>query len=308
MTSDRSVILIIDDDYNLRKTLSDILAATGYDVLSAGDGGEGLALFKKTPADLALIDLKLPDISGIEVLNRIKTDSPSAQAIILTGSATLESAIEATNNGAFSYLLKPYEIGQLLLHVKRAIEKQQAEQRIISDSIELRRLNSELEDLALHDPLTGLANRRLMDIMLSKSLARAVRYARPLSIVMVDIDHFKAYNDSYGHMAGDRMLSDVAAIIAGRTREGDLAVRYGGEEFLVLLHHTDMKGARTAAEEMRQAVETNLGITISLGVAAFSPEAGTAADLISLADDALYRAKQNGRNRVEVLTPQNLLR
>ncbi len=304
-TLNRSVILIIDDDYNMRKTLSDILTATGYDVLRAGDGREGLALFKKIPIDLALIDLKLPDISGIEVLNRIKTDSPSAQAIILTGSATLESAIEATNNGAFSYLLKPCEIGQLLLHVKRAVEKQQAEQRIISDSVELRRLNSELKDLALHDPLTGLANRRLMDIMLSKSVARAVRHANPLSVVMIDIDHFKAYNDSYGHLAGDKILSEVAGIIAGRTREGDLAVRYGGEEFLVLLHQTDMKGARTAAEEIRQAVETNLGITISLGVAAFSPEIGTSADLISLADDALYRAKQNGRNRVEVLTLQN---
>jgi len=123
---DKISILIIDDDPNLRKTLSDILRAKGYEIHAAGDGAGGLALLKRNTVHLALVDLRLPDISGLEVLEKIKADQPSIEAIILTGNATLDSAIEATNRGAFSYLQKPYDIDQLLLHIRRAIEKQKA--------------------------------------------------------------------------------------------------------------------------------------------------------------------------------------
>jgi len=121
-------ILIIDDDPNLRKTLADILKVKGYATLTAKDGAEGLACMRENPVNLALIDIGLPDISGLDVLSGIKTDHPSTAVIIFTGNATIESAIEATNRGAFSYLVKPYEIEQLLLQIRRAIEKQQAEQ------------------------------------------------------------------------------------------------------------------------------------------------------------------------------------
>lgn len=123
----KASILIVDDDSNLRKTLSDILRAKGYETLTAKDGTEALSLIRQNPVDLALVDLKLPDISGIEVVVRIKADYPYAEAIILTGNATLDSAIEATNRGAFSYLQKPYDIDQLILHIRRAIEKQKSE-------------------------------------------------------------------------------------------------------------------------------------------------------------------------------------
>ena len=126
----RTAILIIDDDPNLRKTLSDILTSKGYEALSAKDGEEGLALLEIEPVNVALIDLKLPDISGLDVLKRAKADCPSLEAIILTGNASLDSAIEATNKGAFSYLQKPYDIDQLLLHIRRAVEKQSAEEKI----------------------------------------------------------------------------------------------------------------------------------------------------------------------------------
>ncbi len=124
--SDKINILLIDDDSNLRKTLSDILRAKGYEIHAAKDGTEGLALLKRNTIHLALVDLRLPDISGLEVLEKIKVDHPSIEAIILTGNATLDSAIEATNRGAFSYLQKPYDVDQLLLHIRHAIEKQQA--------------------------------------------------------------------------------------------------------------------------------------------------------------------------------------
>jgi len=454
------LVLIVDDDAGLRKTLSDILRVKGYKTLSAKDGAEGIDLLRKNNVKVALIDLRLPDMSGMDVLGMVRKARPLTQAIILTGNATLDSAIDATNRGAFSYLQKPYDIDQLLLHMKRATEKQQSDEKINTQSIELQRNNLELKALydiskaisktiemeklfpeilqtvtgteifniekkgaiflieedrvrltshvgfsetdretcsnirtgdclcglaastgeiiisknsssdihhinnhtadgphghiivpllsanqvvgvlclytrpdieininvfhmlfsmgnqlgiaiansklyeeaksfSLHDPLTGLANRRLMDVILLKSCARATRFGTSLSVVMIDIDHFKNFNDTYGHLAGDKMLSGVARIIADRTREGDLAVRYGGEEFLMLFHQVDLEKARTAAEAVRNAVETELGITISLGVATLSEGLSTE-ELIAGADKALYRAKEKGRNRVEV--------
>jgi DNA-binding NtrC family response regulator len=136
-------ILIIDDDRNLRRTLSDILIANGYVTFAAASGTEGLALLERHCIMLVLVDLDLPDISGIEVLARIKTNAPAIEAIILTGNATLTSAIEATNSGAFSYLVKPYEIEQLLLTIRRAIEKGAAEETIARNSLDLEKKNAE---------------------------------------------------------------------------------------------------------------------------------------------------------------------
>jgi len=138
----KPLILIIDDDPNLRRTLSDILRTVGYETLAAKDGTEGLAVLQQRPVNVALIDLMLPDISGLEVLSRVKADYPFTEAIILTGNATLNSAIEATNKDAFSYLQKPYEIDQLLLHIRRVIEKQKAEEKI-------RKYEKRLEELVI---------------------------------------------------------------------------------------------------------------------------------------------------------------
>lgn len=138
-------ILVIDDDFHIRKTLTDILNYKGYEVITAKDAAEGFALLSEMSVNLALIDLGLPDMPGFEVLNRIKTEYPAVEAIILTGNATLDSAVEATNRGAFTYLSKPCEIDQLLLHVRRAIEKQQAEQELEKKRAELARSNEELK-------------------------------------------------------------------------------------------------------------------------------------------------------------------
>ena len=140
---DKSRILTIDDDANLRKTLSAILRAKGYDALAAKDGAEGLDMLKQYSCDVVLIDLGLPDIPGIEVLNTVKASCPSTEAIILTGNATLDSAIEATNRGAFSYLLKPYDIDQLMLHIKRAIDKQQTEKALLESENKFRDLSEQ---------------------------------------------------------------------------------------------------------------------------------------------------------------------
>lgn len=166
-------------------------------------------------------------------------------------------------------------------------------------AIDKARLYKKTKELSLLDSMTGIGNRRLLEVMLHKSFAQALRFGRPLSLMMIDIDHFKKFNDTFGHVEGDRILAGVAQIIAGRTREGDLVVRYGGEEFLILLHQTALEEALEAAEGLRTAVEVGMPVTISLGVAALSERLRSEVDLIKEADEALYRAKRNGRNRIE---------
>ncbi|MEW6110036.1 MAG: diguanylate cyclase [Nitrospirota bacterium] len=300
-------ILIIDDDPNLRKTLSDILTAKGYQTHTAGDGTEGIAMAKQCGICIALIDLVLPDIPGIEVLNRVKADNPLTEAIILTGNATLDTAIEATNKDAFSYMQKPYDIEQLLLHLKRATEKQEAERMMLKQSMELKKMNMKLKALyeeakssSLRDPLTGLANRRLLEIQFEKIFGLAKRYGKHFSIIMLDIDHFKKYNDTHGHIIGDGLLVKIANTVANELRDADHVFRYGGEEFLILLPETNSTGARFLAERLRKYIESQTDVTVSLGVASYCESVMKKEDLIKKVDDALYQAKQKGRNRVEV--------
>ena len=161
-------------------------------------------------------------------------------------------------------------------------------------------LYEETRRLALHDPLTGLANKRLLNIELERNFVLAKRYERPFSCLMLDLDRFKLYNDSHGHVAGDRMLQKVARAITASLRETDFAARYGGEEFFVILPETAVESAALVAEKIRETVRTKTGITASLGAAAFDSRMSGPARLVESADRALYSAKKNGRDRVEV--------
>jgi diguanylate cyclase (GGDEF)-like protein len=166
-------------------------------------------------------------------------------------------------------------------------------------AIDNARLHEETRKYSLHDPLTGLANRRMMYIVFERIINRAKRFDEPFSIIMLDIDYFKKYNDQFGHTEGDRLLKKLAKIILKEVRQIDLAVRYGGEEFLILLPETDLIKACDIAERMRKAVERQTKITISLGVSSHKKSMKTKEVFISKADKALYMAKKNGRNRVE---------
>jgi diguanylate cyclase (GGDEF)-like protein len=161
-------------------------------------------------------------------------------------------------------------------------------------------LYKEIKDISLHDPLTGLANRRFLEIQLEKNFEASRRYEEKLSVIMLDIDHFKRYNDTYGHVGGDRLLAKLAAILLKELRTADYVFRYGGEEFLALLPKTDLEKANETAERLRRAVEADAGVTISLGVATYQKNLPDKEALIGRADAALYRAKEGGRNRVEV--------
>jgi diguanylate cyclase (GGDEF)-like protein len=177
----------------------------------------------------------------------------------------------------------------LILFLTRRIELIDAERSVV-------------RELARHDPLTGLANRRALDSILTESFNLAKRYDRPLSLMMLDIDHFKTYNDEYGHPAGDALLKDLGGLISRPARRTDLVARIGGEEFAIVLPETGLSGARSLAEDLRSAVEHSTlfrrGITVSIGIATVSPRTATVAELVSECDAALYRAKASGRNRI----------
>lgn len=197
-------------------------------------------------------------------------------------------------------------VGVLYLHVPTDIELQEGLDKtllsigeVVGIAINNVMLYEETKDLSLHDPLTGLGNRRLLEITMDGLFEAVKRYERDLSVIMVDIDYFKNYNDTHGHPAGDQVLAAVAKLILGEIRKSDVAVRYGGEEFIVLLRETSPKDACETAERIRQSVEARTGITVSLGVSSFHRDMPDKESLIELADQALYEAKQNGRNRVE---------
>ena len=197
-------------------------------------------------------------------------------------------------------------VGVLYLYLPRDLEINEERMKILSNigsqvgiAIENAKLYEETKAFSLHDPLTGLANRRMLDIIFERNFIRAKRFSSPLSVLMLDIDHFKRYNDAYGHPAGDRLLCEVAYTTLEEIREIDLVARYGGEEFLILLPDTDITHAHEAAERIRKAVEKKTKITVSLGVSTLQHGMREKEELIDKADTALYKAKQNGRNRVE---------
>ncbi len=170
----------------------------------------------------------------------------------------------------------------------------------IGIAIENARLYEETKVLSLHDSLTGLANRRYMEIFLERGFNEARRYNRVFSVILMDIDYFKKYNDEFGHPAGDLILAGIAKIILKGVRDVDLVARYGGEELIVLLPEVDNSRAYVVAERLRVAVAEHTGLTISLGVSSYTPEMQLKEELINVADTALYQAKQKGRNRVEL--------
>jgi two-component system cell cycle response regulator len=193
----------------------------------------------------------------------------------------------------YLYLPVNFEIDKRKIKLLDSIGNQ------IGVSIDNARLFEDVKRSSLHDPLTGLANRRLMHIVFSRGFAKARRTKRHFSTILLDIDLFKQYNDDNGHTAGDNLLLKLAGLILKETREVDLVVRYGGEEFLILLPDTNLSRAVEVAERMRKIVESNTDVTISLGVASYSKDIQKEEELINKADEALYMAKDNGRNRVE---------
>jgi len=324
-SADAQRILIVDDSLKARMLIETMLRAQGYKDLTSVDSARQafLALSAGEPPsaecdgfDLILMDFMMPEIDGIQACHQIKSDPRflDVPIIMVTAEESTESLKEAFDAGAIDYVNKPVNRVELGARVKSALRlKHETDQRKARE-FELLELTEQLRKLSVVDGLTGIANRRNFDEELARIWRRAQREAAPVSLVLIDIDHFKKYNDHYGHLAGDDCLRRVAqALQHAVKRPFDLVARYGGEEFAVVLPDTGVVGAKRLAEKMRKAVErldiahaastVSRRVTISSGLAAMAPEAAARPEiLIAAADACLYEAKLAGRNRVAIAT------
>jgi len=292
-----STILIVDDAPENIKVLGGALTQD-YKILVARDGTTALQLARTEPVDMVLLDIVMPDIDGYEVCRRLKGDEMTRElpVIFITTLDATEDETTGLELGAVDYITKPFRLPIVKARVKTHME--------------LKAKNDLLLRLANVDGLTGVPNRRCFDVTLEKEWRRAQRTRSPLSLVLMDIDCFKNYNDGYGHVGGDFCLRTVAQAVAdSAARAGDLVARYGGEEFALILPATDDEGAREVARKVLEAIR-DLGlehahstaaeiVTVSIGVATASPTQGLEpGTLVEAADQSLYEAKEGGRNRV----------
>ncbi len=302
----KNSVLIIDDDDRVRKEVRHWLDnARMFDIFyEAADGVEAFKVMLNKPVDLVLCDVVMPGIDGFKFLSmkRARPEFDGIPVLMLTGEDDVKLKIKALEHGASDYITKPFNPGELVARVR-------VHHKIKSLQEELRETNRRLEELSNTDGLTKLYNRRYFMELLELEFQRAQRYEARLAFVMIDIDTFKSFNDNYGHLLGDRILYEVAQILRENLRIHDMVGRYGGEEFALLMPETGMQGALVVAERYRKRIEEfvliedekELKITISLGVAAYPhPDINNVDDIIRYADNALYQAKKNGRNRVEV--------
>jgi two-component system, cell cycle response regulator len=294
-------ILVVDDSRLVRVMLTQYLTAAGFQVEEAENGTVALEMLAGGDYDVVITDLQMPGVDGFEVLAAAKGLSQGLEVIVLTGahSQDMGSAVRALRLGAHDYLTKPPpSADEVVLTVERAMEKRQLRQLN-------RQLLRQLETLSLTDALTGVSNRRAFERALEQEIARARRQGAALGVIALDIDHFKAVNDTYGHDGGDQVLRSFSRTVVGSLRKADSLYRTGGEEFVVILPLSGLPGVQKVGERIVAAVagapvkvgEKVVPITTSAGGACLEAD-GDGSDIWSRADQALYEAKATGRNRV----------
>jgi len=298
-------VLVIDDSDSVRKKIKSLLtqARMVEFLFEAKSGLEGIKLLMEKRVDLVLCDIVMPEFDGFKFLisKSTRPELASIPVILLTSEKDPAMKIKGFQNGAYDYVFKPFEEADLLSRVRLHL-------RLKFQQDELKQSVSHLRELSGSDELTNVHNRRRFMEYLSREFSRARRYKCPLSLVFFDVDRFKEINDRWGHPAGDSVLVRITGIMQKVMRTCDLIGRYGGDEFTLLLPHTNLSGATRTTERVRKEIEStvvpesngSLHVTISAGIAAF-PECRVTApeELLARADEALYRAKANGRNRME---------
>jgi len=286
-------ILIIDDAEDTHVLLRKKLGDGGYEVLSAYDGREGLSVARSTDVALILLDLDMPTMDGFEVLRELKDDESlmHTPVIVLSGSNNAQDMITGLELGAVDFVPKPFDFAELRARVRSALR--------------IYKLMGMLAQRAQIDGLTGLWNRAHFDQQLSAEISDSRRSGRPLTLAFCDLDRFKSINDSYGHPAGDAVLEGFARILLSELRQHDLACRYGGEEFALILRNTSEAEAAVVLERIRARLESHSwplhperAVTASFGIASWIGEEEGPVGLVARADAALYEAKSRGRNRV----------
>lgn len=334
MTEHAPIVLAVDDDVMTLSLMSEVLAGH-CEVIGASSAEQALELLRQREVAVILADHMLPGMTGVELLDSAQALRPSAARILITASERVSVFKDAVNRARIHRLLvKPVrwldlpdiiegarrevtlEVENARLLGELAEANQRLEREVAERTRELRAAVAKLEELAVRDELTGLFNHRYIQHALDVELSRARRHGRPLSVLFVDVDHFKQCNDRYGHLAGDAVLRRIGQTLIGggdsglptQSRASDIVGRYGGEEFVMLLPETDVAGATVKAERVRRTIEARefalepgaapARVTVSIGVASFPLHGADKKLLLTAADEEVYRAKREGRNRV----------
>ncbi len=289
---EKAVVLIVDDASVNVRALQYILK-DDYHIKTASGGLEALACIAQEPnLDLILLDVSMPDIGGYDLCKRLKGDPKTADIpiIFLTGKDSSADEEHGLSLGAVDYITKP--IRPLIVKAR------------IKTHVTLKRQYDILRAMATRDALTGLHNRHYLSDALRAKVSKAIHTKRPLSLIIIDIDHFKRINDTYGHLVGDTVLTSVAKVVSETTGSDDIAARFGGEEFVVVLDNCGVHDACVQAEKIRSVIENlhpeGIRVSASFGVVQLSNHLNRSSKLLKHADKALYKAKETGRNKVVV--------
>ncbi len=311
-------VLVVDDEPSTRKVLHGLLSQAGYEVSCASNGLEAVRILNNVGPHIVITDWEMPVMDGLQLCREIRHSDTVGfvYAIILTSHT--DRVVEAFDAGADDFLPKPPKKAELLARLKAAVRIIDLEAHLARQNREIHKVNAELtllnrrlKEMAITDELTGLANRRVMLERLKSCWESAMRRDQPLVCLVMDLDHFKRFNDNYGHEVGDVVLKCIAETLSRNARSIEPVYRCGGEEFVVLCPDTTAEQATVAAERLRRAVEKAeirhgghvLKATVSIGVAQRDPGSTSADDLLRLADAALYKAKAEGRNCVRISQP-----
>ena len=348
-------VLVVEDDPLVGALFEELLPEHDLVPVLVTSTEEALELMTTAQFDLVLADKNLPGRSGIDLLHEVRQLYPDVNVIIMTAYADMQSVLAAINEGAYDYLTKPFDsLEEVIAKVRRALDKRrmtlenrrlieyltvaneqieemnrELEQKVRERTAQLEEANRKLEALTLTDDVTGLFNQRFLFQRLEEEFLRERRYRDGLAVVMVDLDGFKRVNDEHDHLFGSRVLRRVGGILTSGVRGTDYVVRYGGDEFVVILPHTDLENAALVAERLRHRIQTTdtgdgadeqtaggpelypapFWLTASVGVAALGQcTADSPKSLLRAADKALYAAKRDGRNRVCVVIGDDAIR
>lgn len=322
----RPRILLVDDEVSNLQALERTLRAD-FDVVCHEDPRQALAALESEEFSAIISDLRMPQMQGTELLEHAARIRPLTTRLVLTAHTESQTILEAINRAQiYRYITKPWDNLDLVATLRQACERyalrrenerlleklreanRTLEAQVAERTEELSQANQRLSELAMTDSLTRVANRRALLARFQDEIDRAERYARPITIALYDVDHFKVFNDMEGHLCGDEALKKIAAVMASNLRKTDFLARYGGEEFIVLMPETSLAAGNEIAVRLRTAVENTVFrgkteqayLTVSAGLAAFPKHGQTSKALFEAADQALYLAKDQGRNRIVV--------
>lgn len=296
-------ILIVDDDAAICDSLREFIEMFGFKSYTVYNAEDALDVLQQRDIQVVITDIVLPGMDGLELTHLIKKKF-DADVIVMTGYSGDHCYEEAINRGASDFVLKPVRFHELLLRLKKVLK----DRRLAQERIEMLK---KLQELAITDGLTKLYNSRHFYNQLETEVDRCNRYKNSLSLILMDIDHFKRYNDTYGHLKGDKVLAKIGKIIKGCLRKNDSAYRYGGEEFTLILPETPIDGAFSVAQRIQKTVEKTIFepiggitvfVTISIGITEYIQEEDITT-FIQRADQAMFTSKNNGRNLITSITP-----